>query len=683
MEQRRFLLFLTLSLLIWVGWMNFVMPKFFPQPPKPAKKPANNAAAQLHADDAPADALRVANAAVDQPKAVKVEQPGVPNHPPETVKLGSLDLESEFFMEVELTSRGAAVKAIRLNDYPTFKERDQPLEVVGSDFKPGDPLTFATPIKALDDQLPLGVNNAELNWELIPDSVTDRTAAFRLVAPDGTLEAIKRYELKQLPAADLAQPKARHRLFEGYNLYLTIELHNRDNAAADVEYTLQGPVGTPLEDADNSSKWRDIRMAFFSKNGQVERQQMTATDVVDKTEDVDKDGNNKIETWSAPLKYLGVDVKYFAALVEPLGNQIQNQTVITSRAQLVEKNKDEKSSDISVLLEAKPKIPAGGEVKHEYRLFAGPKRQELLAGTQAEEIVDFGYVTPIAKGMLWMLNFFHDYLHVNYGIAIILLTVVVRLAMMPVSLHQAHNMQRMKELQPKIKELQAKHKDQKEELARAQMELFRKHNYNPLSGCLPLFLQLPIFIGLYTALSGAVDLRMAKFLWIDNLASPDALFPLGFTVPWFDWTDFNLLPIISTALMFFQQKMMMPPPADEEQAMQQKMMNYMMIFMGAMFYRVPAGLCLYFIASSVWGMVERWVINKISKKNENPTPAPVAADVSAPAPAPAANETAPNPGSRFGEMWNKLQQAADKDTSITRTSPNGNGHAKGGKKKKR
>jgi YidC/Oxa1 family membrane protein insertase len=130
--------------------------------------------------------------------------------------------------------------------------------------------------------------------------------------------------------------------------------------------------------------------------------------------------------------------------------------------------------------------------------------------------------------------------------------------------------------------------------------------------------------------------------------------------------------------MFFQQKMMMPPPADEEQAMQQKMMNFMMIFFGAMFYRVPSGLCIYFIASSVWGMVERWLLNKLSK--EVP-PGPAVAEKTEKK----GESTAETPSktvSRIGELWNRLQQAADKDVSITRSNGEPSSH-RNGKKRKR
>jgi YidC/Oxa1 family membrane protein insertase len=176
------------------------------------------------------------------------------------------------------------------------------------------------------------------------------------------------------------------------------------------------------------------------------------------------------------------------------------------------------------------------------------------------------------------------------------------------SVKQARGAKKMKELQPKIAELRKKYENDKEKLARAQMELFSKENYNPLAGCLPIFLQLPIFIGLYTALNSSVDLRMAPFLWMDNLAGPDALFRMPFSLP-FLGQDFNLLPIVTVVLFVIQQKMFMPPPTDEQQEMQQRMMMWMSIIFGFFFYHLPSGLCVYFIASSLWGLSERRLLD--------------------------------------------------------------------------
>jgi YidC/Oxa1 family membrane protein insertase len=234
----------------------------------------------------------------------------------------------------------------------------------------------------------------------------------------------------------------------------------------------------------------------------------------------------------------------------------------------------------------------------------------------------------------------------------------------------------MQELQPEIAALKEKYGKDKEKMARAQMELFSKHKYNPLAGCLPIIFQLPIFMGLYQALNHAVDLRAAKFLWIQNLAAPDALFQLPFIVPFFGWKEFNLLPLITLSLFMLQQKMFMPPPANEEQAMQQKMMNFMMIFMGVMFYKVPAGLCVYFIASSLWGMAEKKLLPKAKPPEGNVT----LIDKRRPDGGNGNGASGKGRGGRGGDdenddkpegggFFSMLLKAAEKETAARRTAP--------------
>jgi YidC/Oxa1 family membrane protein insertase len=229
-----------------------------------------------------------------------------------------------------------------------------------------------------------------------------------------------------------------------------------------------------------------------------------------------------------------------------------------------------------------------------------------------------------------MLAVLHGFYFVvrNYGIAIIMLTVLVRGLMFPISRKQAIGAQKMQELQPQIKALTEKYKSNPQERQRAQMELFRKHNYNPLAGCLPTFLQLPIFVGLYRSLMVDVELRDAPLIsqavrWCSNLAAPDMLIYWGNLMPEFVNKGqgffglgpyFNIFPIFTIILFIWQQKMFMPPAADEQTAMQQKMMQYMMIFMGLMFFKVASGLCLYFIASSLWGITERKLLPKTLPK---------------------------------------------------------------------
>jgi YidC/Oxa1 family membrane protein insertase len=222
--------------------------------------------------------------------------------------------------------------------------------------------------------------------------------------------------------------------------------------------------------------------------------------------------------------------------------------------------------------------------------------------------------------MHWLLGILHSIVPV-YGLCIIMLTVLVRGMMFPISRKQAYLSMKMQALAPEMKKLQEKYKNDPQAKTQAMMELYRRHGVNPLAGCLPLLLQMPIFLGLYYCLQESIFFRLAGFLWIDNLAAPDMLIRWGDGIPLISNPEnlggfgylgpyFNLLPVLAVTLMIVQQKILMPPPADENAAMQQKMMKYMMIFFGLMFYKVAAGLCLYFIASSLWGLAERKMLPK-------------------------------------------------------------------------
>jgi YidC/Oxa1 family membrane protein insertase len=232
----------------------------------------------------------------------------------------------------------------------------------------------------------------------------------------------------------------------------------------------------------------------------------------------------------------------------------------------------------------------------------------------------------------------------------------------------------MKEMQPKLAELKKKYADNKEKLAMANLELMREYKVNPMGGCLPLLIQMPIFIALYQALQYSVDLRLAPFLYFNNLAGPDALFTLPFTVPFLGWTTFNLLPIIAVALMVVQQKMFMPPPTDEQQEMQQKMMSYMMVVMGAMFYKFPSGLCVYYISSSLWGFGERKLLTWWKPSTAGPSAATAPPGEAEPQVAvgggKAARQAPPQPGmvrGAAGSFWQKLLNAADAANSDAAT----------------
>ncbi len=274
-------------------------------------------------------------------------------------------------------------------------------------------------------------------------------------------------------------------------------------------------------------------------------------------------------------------------------------------------------------------IEPGKDVTDQYHVFLGPKSPDVLAAYHLQDIIEYGWFGWIAKPLSSVLHLFYAIFR-NYGLAIVLLTVLVRGAMFPIGRKAARNAQVMQELAPEIKKIKEKYKNDLEKQGQAQRELWKKHNFNPLSGCWLMFLQLPIFIGLYRCLSVDINLRQAPLIpgihWCSNLAGPDMAWQWQGILPNMlasetGWLGpyLNILPIITIVLFIAQQKMFTPPATDDQTRMQQKMMKYMMIFMGVMFFKVPAGLCIYFIASSLWGIGERKLLPKPGTNDDSKT----------------------------------------------------------------
>ena len=345
------------------------------------------------------------------------------------------------------------------------------------------------------------------------------------------------------------------------------------------------------------------------------------------------------------MSFIGVDAQYFSSFLIPQGADADKVWFSAWQPLHYGKPPNELKNLTNTSFRVTSKsheLVAGASTAQQFQVFAGPKRPDLLNKYGLGDTITYGWFGPVARILLGVLHTFYAVIP-NYGIAIILLTALVRCCMFPVSRRQALSAQKMQQLQPEIKKLQEKYKNNLEARGKAQQELFRKHNYNPMGGCLIALIQLPIFVGLYRALMVDVELRQAPLIsesvrWASNLAAPDMLF---------DWSSFmpalvtrgtgflglgpyfNLLPVIAIILFLWQSKKTMPPAMDEQAAMQQKMMQFMMIFMGIMFFKVASGLCLYFIVSSLWGIAERQFLPKTAAPGSSNSMAP-----SPPRPAP-------------------------------------------------
>ena len=203
---------------------------------------------------------------------------------------------------------------------------------------------------------------------------------------------------------------------------------------------------------------------------------------------------------------------------------------------------------------------------------------------------------PIFTLFGWLLAQFYQIIP-NYGVAISLLTILIMGVLTPLTVKSTRSMMAMQALQPELKKLQQKYKgpEHRAQMNEEMMRLYKEHKINPLGGCLPMLIQIPVFIALFVVLRSAIELRFASFLWIKDLSEAENLFPFGFSIPLLGWSAINILPILMAVTMFWQQKLT-PSTGD---AQQQKIMMFMPVMMLFFFYTMPSGLVLYWTTSNL------------------------------------------------------------------------------------
>ena len=242
-------------------------------------------------------------------------------------------------------------------------------------------------------------------------------------------------------------------------------------------------------------------------------------------------------------------------------------------------------------------VAPGSTVVEKAKLFVGPQEERVLETIAPgfELLKDYGYLTILAKPIFWLLDNIHSYVG-NWGWSIILLTILIKLVFFPLSAASYKSMARMKEVQPRLVAMKEQYKGEPQKLNQAMMEMYRKEKINPLGGCLPVVIQIPVFISLYWVLLSSVEMRGAPWvLWIHDLSVPD---------------PYYILPVIMAASMFVQTKLN-PTPPDPVQA---KIMMYMPIVFSVMFFFFPAGLVLYWVVNNLLSIAQQWQINQMFGK---------------------------------------------------------------------
>lgn len=717
-NERRVLVFM-LATFTSIMAINFAMDKAGllpkPAPPKP-KPPAGvaklepgakpgetgsadpNATAKASGDPAPNKGAAGPLDPTDAPRG-EIKAATVPLAKPSELILGSTDQAAGYHLEVQLDQRGAGVVSVASSrfdaEYESSKPSKAPLEILRRDnfaplslsmilVKSGKSSTIAPeadesespsdPLLAGDDEIPLNT----VVWELVRD---EQGRGVRPIAKGQ--EAIFQTNVEEL---GLTVTKT-YRLNKGEEAFEVILGFESPEKTGTVTYRLLGPHGIPIEGEWYTGTFRD---AVF---GQVDKSStkvatLSALEIVKAKDQPERFSN-------LPLRYAGVENQYFTSILLPWPAPKDDSKRWDSEARptLIHENAAEKQkSDIGVEVWSKPlTIGPNLPVSHTYKVYAGAKTTDALKPFEAEDLATyhknswFGIpfatffsgtiITPLLAatyGLTRWVSALFGGTKGNYGIAIMLLTATVRLGMFPLSRKQAISAKKMQDLQPYMKEVQEKYKDDKEAHTRETFALYKKHGVNPVGGCLPALIQLPIFVGLWQALNNSVSLRHAPFLYIENLAAPDMLFqfPGGAELP-FVGRYFNLLPFGVVALMLVQTKLFAPPPTTPEAEMQQKMMKYMMVFMAFMFYKVPAGLGIYFITSSLWSICERLLLPKtvsskiVIKGDEGKGPAngdggggPGGGGGKGGGP------VAPGkPPGRFAQFWEKVVEEASKDST--------------------
>jgi len=307
------------------------------------------------------------------------------------------------------------------------------------------------------------------------------------------------------------------------------------------------------------------------------------------------------DTFSGKVGWIALQDRYFMSAIIPPEPVSATFKIIAGEDDVLQ----------GQLILPEVELAAGAASEFEQKIFIGPKSVKLLSdyGQGLSKAIDFGWFDIVAKPCVYILNFIYDFIP-NYGIAIIILTLITKVLLWPLGQKSYKSMAEMKKLQPLIADLREKYKNDKKKLNEETMNLYRTYKVNPMGGCLPMVVQIPIFIALYRMLYETIELRHAPFFgWINDLSAPDRLFHFNFSIPFMEPPyGIPVLTLIMGATMFLQQKMS-PPMGDATQA---KMMMLMPVVFTFIFINFSSGLVLYWLVNNVFSILQQYFTTKRS-----------------------------------------------------------------------
>jgi YidC/Oxa1 family membrane protein insertase len=558
--EKNVILAFALSLIVLIGW-SFL---FGPQKDKTAKKQ------DVVGQEAPKkiseglDAKDIARRDVS-PSITSPASQAVVSEPVAKADEQEIEVDTPLYRAV-FSNAGPTLKSFKLkNYYESTNPNSDLIELVSIEEGMGDSLLFRFDSQSVAQRENIIYEVDEKALRLGPES-PPKDLVFRTITPEGfSIDQIFRF-----------YP-------DGYRIDLKIEVFNQSGLPDKGAFTAHLMALPPKE-----------KTSYYSYVGLVLL-------LDDKLEEVKIKNASEEKIFKGQVDWMAYEDDFFITAIIPEG---ASKGIFTGRLL---------SSGLLEGLFQPSAISLGPsqKVSSRYTLYLGPRDLGIMKqlGKGLDRAVNFGWTDIIAKPLLYMLRFFNQYIN-NYGVSIILLTILIKILFWPLTHKSYKSMGEMKKLQPRMAKMREKYKDNKEQMNKEMMALYKTYKVNPMGGCLPMVIQIPVFFALFRILGNAIELRHAPFmLWINDLSAPDRLFNFPFQIP-FMAPPFGIpvLTLLMGASMFLQQKMT-PTPGDPTQA---KIMMFLPIIFTFMFINFPSGLVLYWFINNILSIGQQYRIQKRS-----------------------------------------------------------------------
>lgn len=558
MEMGRVVLAIALSFVVFLVWQfMFVDKNALKKPLHPTEKTEPATTAKKIAKTP--QVKKTVSHAEKQAEPVQAPAAEVPPEPALPARL--LTVQTPLYM-AKLSTRGAVIKDFVLKKYREKVDPNSPLKTVLAPGLPeGNPQIGLLHHKQID--LKSAVFNSPVARDSIDVAAGSQVTHFLWRSPQGlVVEKSYRFDAKS---------------------YLI-----------QVKVTLKNQSAQPIED--------NLYLSLFNRLSAKRSRygfEGASAYVNGKLKQIATGKIKKKHALSGNVQWLAIESQYFmTSLVFPDAPQADMRLFLHPK-NLVE------SRYISPALS----IAAGAQQTFDFNLFVGPKSLHVLRAldNQLDKAVNFGWFDILAKPCLWLMNQLYRVIP-NYGVAIIILTILIKIVLWPLGTKSYRSMSEMKKLQPLMAEIRQKYKGDKKKMNEELMGLYKTYKINPMGGCLPMVVQIPVFFALYRMLYQAIELRHAPFfLWINDLSAPDRLLRFHFSIPFMQPPyGIPVLTIIMGATMFWQQKMS-PPVGDPSQA---KMMMMMPVIFTVIFINFSSGLVLYWLVNNVLSIGQQYYIQK-------------------------------------------------------------------------